>query len=89
MLHNMCEVAKYALQQQTQLHHTVIWFAMVQFMGHLITVGGGIEDEMHKVTGNVYCFNEQSQRSSSNPCQPLDIGLQLPLRSLPLLPVGE
>ena len=56
------EVAKYALQQQTQLHHTVIWFTMVQFMGHLITVGGGIEDEMHEVIGNVYCFKEQSQK---------------------------
>ena len=42
--------------------HRVIWFAMVQFMGHLITVGGGIEDEMHVVTGNVCCFNEQSQK---------------------------
>ena len=38
-------------------HHNVAFFAMVQFMGNLITVGGLIL----AVTGNVYCFNEQLQ----------------------------
>ena len=39
------------------LHH-VVWFAMTQFEGNLITVGGVIP----YTTGEVYYFNEQSQK---------------------------
>ena len=41
--------------------NNVTWFAMVEFMGNLITVGGLIHNET-AVTGDVYCFNEQSQK---------------------------
>ena len=37
--------------------HQVIFFAMAQFMGHLITVGGVMQDG---VTGKVYHFKERS-----------------------------
>ena len=59
------QVFQYDSSQDVWSHlppHRVFFFAMVQFMGHLITVGGGIEQEMHEVTGNFYCFNEQSQK---------------------------
>jgi len=39
-------------------HHHVTNFAMAQFTGRLITVGGGIDNGP---TGNVYCFKEESQ----------------------------
>ena len=38
--------------------HQVVWFAMAQFEGNLITVGG----RMHDVTGKVYRFNERSKK---------------------------
>ena len=44
----------------------VVFFAMAQFMGHLITVGGGIPPHGSGNTGNytdkVYRFIEQSQK---------------------------
>ena len=40
-------------------HHLVV-FAMVQFKGNLITVGGGIPDG--GITGKVYRFIEESQK---------------------------
>jgi len=39
-------------------HHTVRYFAMAQFTGKLITVGGMIGSAF---TGKVYCFKEESQ----------------------------
>ena len=42
------------------LHH-VGFFAMIQFKGNLITVGGGIPDS-GVTTGKVYHFNKQSQK---------------------------
>ena len=39
--------------------HHVAGFAMAQFMGHLITVGG---ETPHGVTGKVYRFKEESQK---------------------------
>ena len=42
--------------------HQAIMFAMAQFMGHLITVGGVIpHGDGYTVTGKVYRFKEQSQ----------------------------
>ena len=42
--------------------HQVILFAMAQFMGHLIAVGGVIpHGDRYTVTGKVYRFKEQSQ----------------------------
>ena len=38
--------------------HHVLYFAMAQFTGHLITVGGGISSG---ATGKVYRFKEESQ----------------------------
>ena len=38
--------------------HTVSWFAMAQFTGNLITVGGMIHSG---ATGKVYRFKEESQ----------------------------
>ena len=40
--------------------HQVIFYAMAQFMGHLITVGGGIRHGGY--TGKLYCFKEESQQ---------------------------
>ena len=40
--------------------HQVILFGMVQFIGHLITVGGDTPDSV--ITGKVYRFKEQSQK---------------------------
>ena len=40
--------------------HQVRFFAMAQFMGYLITVGGRIPRGGH--TGKVYCFIEESQK---------------------------
>jgi len=39
--------------------HHVLFFAMAQFTGKLITVGGGIPGS--GATGKVYCFEEESQ----------------------------
>ena len=39
--------------------HTVCWFAMAQFTGKLITVGGVIPDS--GATGKIYHFKEESQ----------------------------
>ena len=39
--------------------HQVALFAVAQFMGHLITVGG---ETAHGVTGKVYRFKEESQK---------------------------
>ena len=41
--------------------HQVVWFAMAQFEGNLITVGGRLHDET-AVTGKVYCFKERSKK---------------------------
>ena len=38
----------------------MIYFALAQFKGNLITVGGEMQDET--ITGKVYRFNEQSQK---------------------------
>ena len=40
----------------------VALFALAQFMGNLITVGGLIRGGGDAVTGKVYCFKEQSQK---------------------------
>jgi len=39
--------------------HTVCYFAMAQFTGELITVGGGIPGS--DITGKVYHFKEETQ----------------------------
>ena len=39
--------------------HQVAFFGMVQFIGHLITVGG---ETPHGITGKVYWFKEESQK---------------------------
>jgi len=41
--------------------HPVCDFAMAQFRGHLITVGGEGAVEGVNITGKVYCFKEESQ----------------------------
>ena len=42
--------------------HHVIFFAMSQFMGHLITVGGGIPSRGGGYTSKVNRFVEESQK---------------------------
>ena len=40
----------------------VVFYAMAQFMGHLIRVGGGIRHGGYNYTGKLYCFKEESQK---------------------------
>lgn len=61
--------------------HHVFFFAMAQFSGHLITVGGGTP--FGTVTGNVCIASRKSGRSFSHPCQLPDFSFQLPPPSLP------
>jgi len=42
--------------------HPMIMFAMAQFRGHLITVGGEGAVGGVDITGKMYCFKEQSQK---------------------------
>ena len=43
--------------------HQVVWFAIAQFKGNLITVGGVIPySGSVSTTGKVYCFKEESQK---------------------------
>ena len=67
--------------------HRVIYFAMAQFTGSLITVGVG-----YQAVSLVRCItskkNPRSGRSSSSPCQLQEVSSLLPPPSPPSLPLG-
>jgi len=67
--------------------HFLRHFAMAEFMGNLITVGGEIGLDI--ADNKLYRFKEESQNWEKflSQCQLLDISCQLPPPSLPSLPV--
>jgi len=67
--------------------HHLKFFAMAQFTGNLITVGGGIPGS---VTGKVYCFKEESQdwEEFLKPMPTARYFLSVATTQSPSLPVG-